>query len=109
MNFTFSGPHMPLGIICGRFTPARGNLEHRPLSGAVSDTSPASPISEYNPPKQTVLASLSYYIVRMMLRIQLLLLIRKVCVWRAEAIAPYIMQQPAHSALHNGNLGDFSE
>ena len=74
-----------------------------------SDTSPASPISEYNPPKQTVLASLSYYIVRMMLRIQLLLLIREVCVWRAEAIAPYIMQQPAHSALHNGNLGDFSE
>ena len=26
---------MPLGIICGRITPARGNLEHRPLSGAV--------------------------------------------------------------------------
>ena len=36
MNFTFSGPHMSLGIICGRITPARGNLEHRPLSGAVS-------------------------------------------------------------------------
>ena len=27
---------MPCGIICGRITPARGNLEHRPLSGAVS-------------------------------------------------------------------------
>ena len=27
---------MPLGIICGRITPARGNLEHRPLSGAVT-------------------------------------------------------------------------
>ena len=26
---------MPCGIICGRITPARGNLEHRPLSGAV--------------------------------------------------------------------------
>ena len=36
MNFTFSGPHMPCGIICGRITPARGNLEHWPLSGAVS-------------------------------------------------------------------------
>ena len=28
---------MPCGIICGRITPARGNLEHRPLSGAVGD------------------------------------------------------------------------
>ena len=28
---------MPCGIICGRITPARGNLEHRPLSGAVMD------------------------------------------------------------------------
>ena len=26
---------MHCGIICGRITPARGNLEHRPLSGAV--------------------------------------------------------------------------
>ena len=26
---------MPCGIICDRITPARGNLEHRPLSGAV--------------------------------------------------------------------------
>ena len=26
---------MPCGIICGRITPARGYLEHRPLSGAV--------------------------------------------------------------------------
>ena len=28
---------MPCGIICGRITPARGNLEHRSLSGAVCD------------------------------------------------------------------------
>ena len=26
---------MPCGIICGRIIPARGNLEHRPLSGAM--------------------------------------------------------------------------
>ena len=26
---------MPCGIICGRIIPARGNLEHRSLSGAV--------------------------------------------------------------------------
>ena len=27
---------MPIGIICSGITPARGNHEHRPLSGAVS-------------------------------------------------------------------------
>ena len=26
---------MPIGIICSGITPARGNHEHRPLSGAV--------------------------------------------------------------------------
>ena len=68
--------------------------QRQPISSErSSEISPASPISEYNPPKQTVLASLYYYIVRMMLRlrIQWQLLIREVCVWRAEAIAPYIM------------------
>ena len=35
--FIFSGPHMPIGIICSGITPARGNHEHRPLSGAVTN------------------------------------------------------------------------
>ena len=34
---------MPLGIIFGRITPARGNLEHRPLSGAVEEDNATQP------------------------------------------------------------------